>query len=75
MTTSIAAEPLPELGNDEILRYSRHLILPEFGLEAQRKLKASSVLVVGSRRARLAAGPLPGCRRCRPAWHRGLRRR
>ena len=46
--TSIAAEPLPELGNDEILRYSRHLILPEFGLEAQRKLKASSVLVVGA---------------------------
>jgi len=30
--TSVAAEPLPELGNDEILRYSRHLILPEFGL-------------------------------------------
>jgi len=46
--TSIAAEPLPELSNDEILRYSRHLILPEFGLEAQRKLKASSVLVVGA---------------------------
>ena len=46
--TSIAAEPLPELGNDEILRYSRHLILPEVGLEAQRKLKAASVLVVGA---------------------------
>ena len=46
--TSIAAEPLPELGNDEILRYSRHLILPEFGLDAQRRLKGSSVLIVGA---------------------------
>src|SRR5512147_2450945 len=46
--TPIAAEPLPELGNDEILRYSRHLILPEFGLESQRKLKGASVLIVGA---------------------------
>ena len=39
---------LPELSRDELLRYSRHLILPEVGLEGQRRLKASSVLVVGA---------------------------
>ena len=39
---------LPELTNDEILRYSRHLILPEVGLEGQRKLKAAKVLMVGT---------------------------
>ncbi|MCI4670149.1 MAG: molybdopterin-synthase adenylyltransferase MoeB [Bacteroidia bacterium] len=32
----------------EIERYSRHLILPEFGLEGQKRLKESSVLVVGA---------------------------
>jgi len=39
---------LPPLSQDELLRYSRHLILPEVGLEGQRKLKAASVLVVGA---------------------------
>jgi adenylyltransferase/sulfurtransferase len=39
---------LPELSHEEILRYSRHLLIPEVGLEGQRKLKASSVLVVGT---------------------------
>ncbi|HSM71775.1 MAG TPA: molybdopterin-synthase adenylyltransferase MoeB [Anaerolineales bacterium] len=39
---------LPELSRDEILRYSRHLLIPEMGLEGQRKLKASSVLIVGT---------------------------
>ncbi len=34
--------------NEEIQRYSRHLILPEFNLEGQRRLKASKVLVVGA---------------------------
>lgn len=38
----------PELSHDEILRYSRHLLIPEVGLEGQRKLKAASVLVVGT---------------------------
>lgn len=32
----------------ELERYSRHLIIPEFNIEGQRKLKASSVLVIGS---------------------------
>ena len=33
---------------DELLRYSRHLILPEVGLEGQRRLKAGRVLLVGA---------------------------
>jgi sulfur-carrier protein adenylyltransferase/sulfurtransferase len=39
---------LPQLSNDEIARYSRHLILPEVGLEGQQKLKAAKVLCVGT---------------------------
>lgn len=34
--------------NDELERYSRHLILPEFNIEGQRKLKNSKVLIVGA---------------------------
>ncbi|MEN9934057.1 MAG: hypothetical protein RLZZ387_636 [Chloroflexota bacterium] len=37
-----------QLSNEEIRRYSRHLILPEFGMEAQRKLKQGSVLLIGT---------------------------
>ena len=33
---------------EELSRYNRHIILPQFGLEAQKKLKAAKVLVVGS---------------------------
>jgi len=36
------------LNNDEILRYSRHLIMPEVGMEGQQKLKAARVLCVGA---------------------------
>src|SRR5512147_900635 len=39
---------LPELSREEILRYSRHLLIPEVGLEGQRKLKTSSALVIGT---------------------------
>jgi len=39
---------LPELSRDEILRYSRHLLIPEVGLEGQRKLKKSSALIIGT---------------------------
>jgi len=38
----------PDLSHDEILRYSRHLLIPEVGLEGQRKLKNSSVLIIGT---------------------------
>lgn len=41
-------EAMPELSNDEIARYSRHLILPEVGLEGQRKLKNARVLTIGT---------------------------
>ena len=39
---------LPKLTNEEIARYSRHLILPEVGMDGQRKLKAAKVLCVGT---------------------------
>ena len=38
----------PELTSEEVQRYSRHLILPEVGLDGQRKLKAARVLCVGA---------------------------
>ena len=37
-----------ELNNDEIRRYSRHLILPEVGLAGQKRIKATSVLCIGA---------------------------
>src|SRR5580765_4253394 len=39
---------LPMLSNEEVARYSRHLIMPEVGMTGQRKLKASSVLMIGT---------------------------
>ena len=39
---------LPELSREEILRYSRHLLIPEVGLDGQSKLKASSALIIGT---------------------------
>ena len=37
-----------KLTNEEIKRYSRHLILPEVGMEGQERLKAAKVLLIGS---------------------------
>ena len=46
---AVAAPPLiTQLNKDEILRYSRHLILPEVGMEGQLKLKNAKVLMVGA---------------------------
>src|SRR3954447_20197114 len=45
---STAVESLPQLTNDEIKRYSRHLIMPEVGVDGQRRLKAGSVLCIGA---------------------------
>jgi adenylyltransferase/sulfurtransferase len=39
---------LVDLSNEEIGRYSRHLLLAELGLEGQKKLKAARVLIVGT---------------------------
>src|SRR6476620_5394326 len=41
-------QTLPELSHEEILRYSRHLIMPEVGMHGQKKLKAASVLMIGT---------------------------
>jgi adenylyltransferase/sulfurtransferase len=43
-----ATEALPQLSNEEIKRYSRHLIMPEMGVDGQRRLKAGSVLCIGA---------------------------
>src|SRR6478735_7467039 len=48
MATTTAPTALPELTTDDLARYSRHLILPEVGMEGQRKLKAAKVLCVGT---------------------------
>jgi len=44
----VTDQSLPALNNDEIARYSRHLILPEVGMEGQQRLKAASVLCIGA---------------------------
>ncbi|MDR3248711.1 MAG: molybdopterin-synthase adenylyltransferase MoeB, partial [Treponema sp.] len=41
-------ERLADLSNEEIGRYSRHLLLPEIGVEGQKRLKAAKVLLVGT---------------------------
>src|ERR1700744_4544677 len=46
--TEIPVQAMPSLSNDEIARYSRHLIMPEVGLDGQQKLKAARVLCVGT---------------------------
>jgi len=43
-----AASKEATLSNDEILRYSRHLIMPEVGMDGQLKLKSAKVLLVGA---------------------------
>ena len=52
---------------DEIKRYSRHLILPEVGMDGQRKLKARQRALHRRRRARLARRAVPGRGRRRHA--------
>ena len=48
MPTITEPAELPELSTDDLSRYSRHLILPEVGMEGQRRLKAARVLCVGT---------------------------
>src|ERR1039457_223565 len=47
MSTATMTEPV-QLSKDEILRYSRHLIMPEVGMEGQLKLKQARVLCIGA---------------------------
>lgn len=42
------SDPLPALSPDELRRYARHLSIPEFGIDAQRRLKAGGVLCIGA---------------------------
>ncbi|HEU4752167.1 MAG TPA: ThiF family adenylyltransferase, partial [Armatimonadota bacterium] len=44
------AAPGPDVtfSNEEILRYGRHLIMPEVGMEGQRRLKSARVLLIGT---------------------------
>jgi sulfur-carrier protein adenylyltransferase/sulfurtransferase len=46
--TSATATELPTLNAEEIKRYSRHLIMPEIGMDGQRRIKAGSVLCIGA---------------------------
>ena len=48
MATTSTADPAVELTRDEVLRYSRHLIMPEVTLEGQLKLKKARVLCIGA---------------------------
>ena len=48
MAVETQVQPSTSLTNDEILRYSRHLIMPEVGMEGQLKLKNAKVLMVGA---------------------------
>jgi adenylyltransferase/sulfurtransferase len=47
-TAEVPPRALPDLSNEEVKRYSRHLILPEVGMDGQRRLKAAKVLCIGA---------------------------
>ena len=50
MSTSLPplVEPAAELTRDEVARYSRHLIIPDLGVDGQKRLKNARVLVIGA---------------------------
>jgi adenylyltransferase/sulfurtransferase len=48
MAATTVPNTLPELTTDDLSRYSRHLILPEVGMEGQQRLKAARVLCIGA---------------------------
>src|ERR1700712_2991253 len=48
MAVEAPVQSSTSLTNDEILRYSRHLIMPEVGMEGQLKIKNAKVLMVGA---------------------------
>ncbi len=45
---SAPSREMPSLSKEEVLRYSRHLIMPEVGMDGQLKLKAAKVLCIGT---------------------------
>ena len=50
MSTSLPplVEPAAQLSRDEVARYSRHLIIPDLGVDGQKRLKNARVLVIGA---------------------------
>jgi adenylyltransferase/sulfurtransferase len=46
--SAVPASSAPPFSKEELARYNRHIIIPGFGMEAQLKLKAAKVLVIGS---------------------------
>jgi len=48
MASMAKVSETPQLSKEEILRYSRHLIMPEVGMDGQLKLKQSRVLLIGA---------------------------
>jgi molybdopterin/thiamine biosynthesis adenylyltransferase len=48
MSYAPLVEPAADLSIDEVMRYSRHLIIPEVGMSGQKRLKAAKVLCVGA---------------------------
>ena len=50
MSTSLPplVEPAGQLSRDEVARYSRHLIIPDLGVDGQKRLKNARVLVIGA---------------------------
>lgn len=46
--TSVIDPRVVQLSKEEVLRYSRHLIMPEVGIEGQKKLKAAKILLIGT---------------------------
>ena len=68
-TTEVKPD-VASLSNDEILRYSRHLIMPEVGMEGQLKLKAARVLCIGAGGLGSPLALVSGGRRGGNAWNR-----
>ncbi len=48
MSTASETAALPQLDTEELARYSRHITMPEVGLDGQRRLKAARVLCIGA---------------------------
>src|ERR671920_277856 len=48
MALPALVEPAAELSREEIARYSRHLIIPDVAMDGQKRLKSSSVLLIGA---------------------------
>ncbi|MGO3841778.1 MAG: ThiF family adenylyltransferase [Alcaligenes pakistanensis] len=71
MTLPPLVEPGEPLSREELNRYSRHLLIPNVGMEGQRRIKNAKVLVIGAGGAGLAhLVVFGGCRGGHPGHHR-----